>query len=61
MGTGSKAIAVLFCWTLIWGSFELYHKMRLEEFMSAPALGFGLLSVGCMVLNILIAKAAIDS
>lgn len=61
MGTGSKFIAFLFTYTLIWGSYELYHMMRVEEFMSLGAIGYAFLSLGCVFLGTLIAKAAVDS
>jgi TRAP-type C4-dicarboxylate transport system permease small subunit len=61
MGTGSKFIAFLFSYTLIWGSYELYHQMRIEDFMSLGAIGYAALSVACVGLATLVAKAAVDS
>lgn len=61
MGAGSKFIAFIFSYTLIWGSYELYHRMRLEEFMSLSAIGFAALSVSCVGLATIVAKTAVDS
>lgn len=61
MGAGSKFIAFLFSYTLIWGSYEMYHQMRVQEFMSLAAIGYAALSVGCVGLSVLIAKTAVDS
>lgn len=55
----NKVLALMFSYTLIWGSYELYHKMRLEEFMSLAGLGLGALSVACVLLAVAIAKAGI--
>lgn len=61
MGAGSKFLAFLFSYTAIWGSYEMYYKMRLEDFMSLGAIGYAILSLGCVFLGTLIAKAAVDS
>lgn len=61
MSTGSKFIAFIFSYTLVWVSYETYHLMRVQEFMSLGAIGFALLSVGCVALATLIAKTAVDS
>lgn len=59
MGNGSKFLAFVFSYGLIWGSYELYYNMRLEEAFSLAAIGHGTLSVAFVVVATLIAKAAI--
>lgn len=61
MGAGSKFIAFLFSYTLIWGSYEMYHQMRVQEAFSLAAFGYAALSVGCVALAVTIARTAVGS
>lgn len=54
----TKLVALLFGLTCTWGGFEFYHKMRLEDFMSGPAIGYGLCSVALVFLGGFIAGVA---
>lgn len=51
MGKGTKAVAALFSMTATWGSYEFYHLMRAEDFMSITAIFYSVLSVGSAVLS----------
>lgn len=52
----SKFLALILSLTSTWGGFEMYHQMRMEDFLTLNSIFYAVASVGLVLLGGIFAR-----